>query len=227
MSMAVHTDNQHDPFQMSSAVKVIVLSIFAVALSVVAVSFAAHHMRIGFEGEYADIHSQKMMNLANTAAFIIDGDEIVTDPITAGEKYSAIFDLIFLETSDNDFTQKYYGLYAFSGDYLTIMFERDSENLITRNTYISKWLTNELKPYEEKSNDGISIIIPITDSQGNVVAVFELTGRYTALSEFGDNLEIKILLAVMIAVAMGMILFSTQYVVPRIVSLMGRRDETV
>lgn len=225
--MAVHTDNHHDPFQMSSAVKVIVLSIFAVALSIVAVSFAAHHMRIGFEREYSDIYSQKMINLADTAAFIIDGDEIVADPITAGEKYSAIFDLMFLETSDNDFTQKYYGLYAFSGENLTIMFEHDSENLITPKTYLSKWLTNDLEPYVEKSDDYTSIIVPITDSQGNVVAVFELTGRYTALSEFGDRLEFKILLAVMIAVVFGMLLFSAQYVVPKVFSLMGRRDEKV
>jgi hypothetical protein len=218
--MTINTDNENDSNQLVAVIKAFVLALFAVVISVVSVSFAVHHMRIGFESEYAEIYENKIMNLATTSALIINGDDIVLDPTAAGQKYSAVINLLLPKNTDDSYSTINFGLYQYQDGILYVIHESSTENVFSASQVDpSNWFKANLKPYIIESGKSISILVPITDSQKNVVGLFEMDGQYSGLSSFGDVLEGKILLAVIVSVSIGLLLFSIQYALPKILSV--------
>lgn len=222
--MAINNENPKDTNQLASVVKAIVLAMFAVVISVVSVSFAVHHMRLGFESEYADMYENKIMNLATTSALVIDGDDIVADPATAGQKYSTVIGLLLPQNSEDKFSSIDYGIYQYQNDnqlgVLHVVYESSTEKVFSASQVpISNWFTADLQPYTVVTGKKISVLIPITDSQKNVVGLFEINGQYSGLDNYGDVLEGKILLAVIVSVSIGLLLFSIQFILPKILSV--------
>lgn len=218
--MTINSDNGKETNQLASVIKAIVLALFAVVISVVSVSFAVHHMRLGFESEYADVYENKIMNLATTSALVINGDDIVLDPAVAGQKYSAVISLLLPKNSEDNFSEINFGIYQYQDAKLFVVCESSTENVFSASqVQISNWFTAELKPYTVISGKSISILVPITDSLHNVVGLFEINGQYYGLDYYGDALEGKILLAVIVSVSIGLLLFSVQYALPKILSV--------
>jgi hypothetical protein len=216
--MTINSDNENETNQLTSVIKAIVLALFAVVISVVSVSFAVHHMRLGFESD-ADVYENKIMSLATTAALVINGDDIVLDPAAAGQKYSAVINLLLPPNPEDKYSVVSFGLYQYKDGQLYVVHESSTENVYSASqVQVSNWLTAELKPYTVVSGKSISILVPITDSQQSVVGLFEINGQYSGLNNYGDVLEGKILLAVIVSVSIGLLLFSVQYALPKILS---------
>lgn len=217
--MTINTENVNDTNQFASVIKAFVLALFAVVISVVSVSFAVHHMRLGFESEYADVYENKIISLATTSALVINGDDIVSDSLAAGQKYSAVINLLLPNNSENNYSAINFGIYQYNDGKLYVVHESKENVLSAPQVLPSNWYTTDLKPYEIRSGKSISILIPITNSQKSVVGLFELNGQYLGLNDYGDVLEAKIVLAVIVSVSIGLILFSIQYALPKILSI--------
>ena len=61
--MSVNTD-QSRTGSASTGLRIFILALFAIVTAIISVSFAAHHMRIGFEEEYACQLKSDVRNLA-------------------------------------------------------------------------------------------------------------------------------------------------------------------
>ena len=131
--------------------KIVFLSLFALALVVVSVSFAVHHMRLGFEKEYNRILVNRIQVDAQNAALAVSGDELVNDPAAAAVKYSAILPYMLMDANDNDYSVQAFGLYNYSNGTLSVLTGNDSDLLVASSIPVSDWLTAELSPYEVKS----------------------------------------------------------------------------
>ncbi len=212
--------------QLSTAVRALVLGFFAIVLAVVSVSFAIHHMREGFESEYRDHYMHQLESIAVNATMVINGDEIVADPVAAGQKYPAIINLMLPNQSEDSFSTIDYGIFgAVDERSVLVIYMSDPEKLIYQNTPIYYWRNNDPKPYPVVSEDQDSILVPILGSDGSVVALFELTGTHRGLHDFGNGLESQLLLAVIVAVFIGLLLFSLQYIIPKIIFSRRRQEE--
>ncbi|MDD4094648.1 MAG: hypothetical protein PHP22_00150 [Oscillospiraceae bacterium] len=215
----------NDMNQLSTAVRALVLGFFAIVLAVVSVSFAIHHMREGFEAEYRNHYNHQLESIAVNASLVINGDEIVADPVAAGQKYPAIINLMLPNQSEDSFSTIDYGLFgAVDERSVLVIYMSDPEKLIYQNTPIYKWRNNDPKPFPVNTDTQDSILVPILDSEGNVVALFELTGTHSGLHEFGNGLESKLLLAVIVSVFVGLILFSLQYIIPKLLFSRKRQE---
>lgn len=221
--MTINTDNASDTNQFASAIKAFLLALFAVVISVVSVSFAVHHMRNGFESEYADIYEAKILNLATTSALVINGDDIVSDPASAGQKYAAVINLLLPNNPEDNYSEVNFGIYQYKEGQLYLVYETKEEYMSSYQVQPSNWLKADLKPYIIRSDKDISVLIPITDSSKNVVGLFELKGQYFGLNDYGDVLEGKILLAVIVSASIGLLLFSIQYAIPKFLSV-GKKN---
>jgi len=204
--------------------KILFLSLFALALVVVSVSFAVHHMRIGFEKEYDRILIDRIKVDAANAALAVSGDEIVNDPSAAAVKYSAILPYMLMDANDNDYSVQAFGLYNYSNGTLSVLTGNDSSLLVASSIPVSDWLTAELAPYEIKDEYLYHYLIPITDSQGNVCALLELSAKSSEIETMGDKLESVILSTVIVAVIVAMAAFSLQYVIPPIIMLISKKN---
>lgn len=217
--MTINTDNAKDTNQFAPVVKAFLLALFAVVISVVSVSFAVHHMRNGFESEYADIYESKILSLATTSALVINGDDIVSDPVSAGQKYAAVINLLLPNNPEDNYSEVNYGIYQYKDGQLYLVYESKEAVMASSQVQPSEWLKADLKPYIIRSDKDISVLIPITDSSKSVVGLFELKGQYFGLNDYGDVLERKILLAVIVSVSIGLLLFSMQYAIPKFLSV--------
>jgi hypothetical protein len=216
----------NDMNQLNTAVRALVLGFFAIVLAVVSVSFAIHHMREGFESEYRNHYNHQLLSIAINASMVIDGDEIKADPVAAGQKYPAIINLMLPNQSEDSFSTIDYGLFgAVDERSVLVIYMSDPDKLIYQNTPIYKWRNNDPEPYPVNTDTQDSLLVPILDSEGTVVALFELTGTHSGLQEFGNGLEGKLLLAVIVSVFVGLILFSLQYIIPKILFSRKRREE--
>ncbi|MBN1891732.1 MAG: hypothetical protein JW780_03045 [Clostridiales bacterium] len=214
-----------DNNRLSTAVRALVLGFFAIVLAVVSVSFAIHHMRQGFESEYRDHYQHQLEALAINATLVIDGDEIETDPVGAGQKYPAIINLMIPNQSEDSFSTIDYGLFlCLDENSLAVIYMSDQDALLAPITPIYKWRNIDPETYPIVSDTKNSIFVPILNSQGETVGLFELTGTHSQLREYGNILEGKLLMAVIVSAVVGLILFSVQYFVPKILRLRAREE---
>lgn len=215
------TDNN----RLSTAVRALVLGFFAIVLAVVAVSFAIHHMRQGFENEYYDHYQQQLEALAINATLVIDGDEIEANPVEAGQKYPAIINLMIPDQSEESFSTIDYGLFlCLDENSLAVIYMSDQNALLAPITPIYKWRSNDPESHTIVTDAKNSVFVPILNSRGETVGLFELTGTHSQLREYGNILEGKLLMAVIVSAVVGLVLFSVQYFVPKILRFRLREE---
>ncbi|MBP5491366.1 MAG: hypothetical protein J6Y08_00800 [Clostridiales bacterium] len=204
--------------------KVVILSLFALVLVVVSVSFAVHHMRLGFEKEFQRILISRIKTDAGNASLAISGDEIAQDPNNAALRYSAVLPYMLLDSNDDDYTTQAFGLYSYNNGSLSMMTGNDSNLLVATKIPVSDWLTAEKEPYELEDKYVYHYMVPITDSEDKVVGLLELSAQNKEIGEMGNKLESMILSTVIAAVLVAMALFAVQYIVPPIISLVSNKN---
>lgn len=204
--------------------KVVFLSLFALILVVISVSFAVHHMRIGFEKEFQRNLKARIQSDAKLSAMAVSGDEIVNDSAAAAVKYSAVLPYMLMDTNEDDYTTQAFGLYNYSNGSLSVLTGNESNLLVAMDIPVSDWLTAEQEPYEIEEKSEYHYMVPIKDSEGKVVALLELSCQTKPLNDMGNKLESMILSTVLAAVLVAMALFALQYIIPPIIGLVSNKN---
>ena len=112
-----------------------VIIVVSLALAIVSVSFAVHHMRLQFEEEFKSISDRKITDISNVVGMTIHGDEIIADPVNATTKYTSVFNLMLANMSDDDFSDESYALFLYSGGQISPMI-LSKQRRISRNGYL-------------------------------------------------------------------------------------------
>ena len=116
-------------------------------------------------------------------------------------------------------------MYAYTNGTLTPLIRNSEDGLVATVTPVSEWLTVDAKPYFIEKSGQITILTPVKDSQGNVVGVFELSETYSFLDSYGNSVEKKVMMSVIVSVVAGIVLFSLQYLIPEIIRFIRKREE--
>ncbi len=200
-------------------VRICILVIVSFIVTIASVSFAVHHMRLQFEEEFKKISDTKMNQVCDVVRMSVDGDDLVSNTVNAPAKYSSLLDLMLADTSTENLSAEGYGLFGYNQGQLSLLVSRgvnDPSEFAVAGRDISEWMGSSTQTVITGENYE-SIIVPITDSTGMCVGVFEYKCTFGELYDIGDKLEGRILTAVMIAVIAGVILFAVQEIVIRIV----------
>lgn len=201
-------------------IRAVILIVVSLLLSVLSVSFAVHHMRLQFEEEFKNITDTKMQQVCDVVKMTVNGDEVMADPNMAAAKYNDVFALMLADTSTNDVSTESYGLFLYSEGKLTMLLSHgaDSEdNFAVTGRDISTWLSSDNSSATIYGDNYESVLVPVSDSSGRCVAVFEYKCTFSDLNDLGDTFEGRILTAVIVAVAAGVVLFIIQLIIPKIV----------
>lgn len=201
-------------------VRICILIIVSFVVAIAAVSFAVHHMRLQFEDEFKRISDNKMQQVTDVVRMSIDGDDLVSNTVNAPARYSALLDLMLADTSTENLSAEGYGLFGYSQGQLSLLVSRgvnDPSEFAVASRDISEWLGGSSKETVIEGKNYESIIVPITDSTGMCVGVFEYKCTFGELYDLGDKLESRILTAVFIAVLAGVILFAVQEILIRVI----------
>lgn len=200
-------------------VRAIILIIVSLLISILSVSFAMHHMRLQFEDEYRSIAHTKVEQICDLVKMTINGDEIVADSNMASVKYTNVLNLMLKDVNDGDFSDSTYAMFLYSGGQISMLAsetDANSSDFVVTKKEISEWLNSDNSNYVSVTDTYESVIVPICDSQGRCVAVFEYNTKFDDLSDLGNTLESRILKAVLIAVVACVVLFVIQMSLPRI-----------
>ena len=178
-----------------------------------------HHMRLQFEEEYKAIADNKVKQVCEIVKITVNGDEIVSDPGVAAQKYGDVFSLMLAQTSEENYTDESYGMFLYTDGELQLLLSNNSEDpndFEVASREISSWLSadNSITTIGGKNHE--SVLVPIADSTGKCVAVFEYKCNFDKLSSMGSSLESRVLTAVLITVAVGVICFIIQSLIPAI-----------
>ena len=206
-------------------VRICILIIVSFVVSIAAVSFAVHHMRLQFEDEFKKISDNKMQQVSDIVRMSIDGDDLTSNTVNAPAKYGALLDLMLVDTSKENLSAEGYGLFGLSNGQLSLLLSHgvnDPSEFAVAGRDISEWMSKTSENMVLEGRNYESIIVPITDSTGKCVGVFEYKCTFGELYEIGDKLETRILTAVIIAVLAGVVLFAIQEVLVRLFS--GRQN---
>lgn len=204
---------------LNRVIRAIVLIIVSLLISILSVSFAMHHMRLQFEDEYRSITDTKMQQVSDLVKMTVNGDEIVNDSNSAAVKYNSVFILMLKDVTDANFCDSTYAMFLYSGGQISMLVseaDAESDDFVVTKKEISEWLSSDYSNYVTETDKFESIIVPISDSQGRCVAVFEYRTDFSRLSELGDTLESRVLKAVLISVVAGVVLFVLQMFLPKI-----------
>ena len=207
-------------------VRICILIIVSFVVAIAAVSFAVHHMRLQFENEFKMISDNKMHQVADIVRMTIDGDDLTSNTVNAPAKYSTVLDLMLVDTTKENLSAEGYGLFGYSNGQLSLLLSHgvnDPSEFAVTGRDISEWLGNTSKSTVLVGKNYESVIVPITDSTGICVGVFEYKCTFGELYDIGDKLEQRILTACIIAVLAGVVLFAVQEVLIRI--FRGRGDK--
>ena len=201
-------------------IRAVILIVVSLLLSIVAVSFAMHHMRLQFEEEIKSVSDKKVVQICDIVKMTVHGDEIIADPGIAAQKYSEVFNLMLSDTSSVSRTTETYAMFLYSDGGLSMLLSKNSsspdEFAVSRKD-ISEWLSADNSSTVISEEDSESVLVPIADSTGRCVAVFEYKCTYEQLDALGDKLEGRILGAVIITVAVGIVVFLVQLIVPKLI----------
>ena len=200
-------------------VRICILVIVSFVVAIAAVSFAVHHMRLQFEDEFKKISDTKMQQVTDVVRMCVNGDDLSMDTVNAPAKYGALLDLMLADTSTENLSAEGYGLFGYNQGQLSLLVSHgvnDPSEFAVAGRDISEWLGSSEQTVITGENYE-SIIVPITDSTGMCVGVFEYKCTFGELYEIGDKLEGRILTAVMIAVIAGVLLFILQEILIRVI----------
>ncbi len=210
-----HPNGENDV--VNRIVRAIVLIVIALILAVVSVSFAVHHMRLKFEEEYRGITDDKMQAVCDVVQKTVSGDEIVENTQAAVEKYQVVFDLMLADTSGESYSKEDYALFLYQGGELSLLtFSDDKTEFEVVNRSISEWLSADNSIYTTVNADSESVLVPIADNTGKCVAVFEYKCTFDSLRKLGNESENRILKAVIISSAAGVVFFIIQLFIPKL-----------
>ena len=129
-------------------VRICILIIVSFVVAIAAVSFAVHHMRLQFENEFKMISDNKMHQVSDIVRMSIDGDDLTSGTVNAPAKYSAILDLMLVDTTKENLSAEGYGLFAYSNGQLSLLLSRgvnDPSEFAVAGRDISEWLGNTSK----------------------------------------------------------------------------------
>ena len=211
-------------------VRICILIIVSFAVAIASVSFAVHHMRLQFEDEFKKISDTKMQQVTDVVRMSIDGDDLVSNTVNAPAKYSNLLDLMLADTSTENLSAEGYGLFGYSQGQLSLLLSRgvnDPSEFAVAGRDISEWLVGTSEQTVLHGENYESIIVPITDSTGMCVGVFEYKCTFGELYDIGDKLEGRILTAVVIAVLSGVLLFALQEITLRILRNRQKKKKTL
>lgn len=214
----------HQADVLNRFIRTVILIIVSLMLSVLSVSFAVHHMRLQFEEEYKTIADDKIANVSDVVRRTLDGDEIAANPQDAAVKYNEVLSLMLADVSTQSYSSESYGLFYYSDGHLSVLMNQGSEapeafEVASRD--ISEWLNADNVPTFIEGDNSESVLVPVADSSGRCVAVFEYKCNFNNLKTMGDDFEGRILKSVVIAVAAGIFVYIIQLLVPKIIRRSG------
>lgn len=201
-------------------VRICILIVVSFVVAIAAVSFAVHHMRLQFEDEFKKISDMKMHQVTDVVRICVDGDDLVSNTVNAPARYSALLDLMLADTSSENLSAEGYGLFGYSQGQLSLLLSRgvnDPSEFAVASRDISDWLADTSEQTVLYGENYESIIVPIKDSNGLCVGVFEYKCTFGELYDVGNKLEGRILTSVVIAVLSGVVLFALQEILIRII----------
>lgn len=214
----------HQADVLNRFIRTVILIIVSLMLSVLSVSFAVHHMRLQFEEEYKTIADDKIESVSDVVRRTLDGDEIAANPQDAAVKYNEVLSLMLADVSTQSYSSESYGLFYYSDGHLSVLMNQGSEapeafEVASRD--ISEWLNADNVPTFIEGDNSESVLVPVADSTGRCVAVFEYKCNFNNLKTMGDDFEGRILKSVVIAVAAGIFVYIVQLLVPKIIRRSG------
>jgi len=215
---------------LNRVIRTVILIIVSLLLSILSVSFAVHHMRLKFEDEFRSISDNKITNICDIVSRTLDGDEIAENAQNAAVKYNDVLALMLADTASKTYTTESYALFLYSDGHLSVLLNHGAEEpeaFEVARCDISTWLNAANEPTTVGSEGSESIIVPVSDSTGRCVAVFEYKCNFTNLTDTGDSLEGKVLTAVMITVAAGVLVYIIQMMIPRIIYKSGKKGQSL
>ncbi len=222
----------HQAEVLNRFIRTIILIIVSLMLSVLSVSFAVHHMRLQFEEEFKTISDDKIESVCDVVRRSLDGDEIAASPQDAAVKYNEVLSLMLADVSTQSLSSESYGLFLYSDGRLSVLMNHGSEapeafEVASRD--ISEWLNADNEPTTIVGNNSESLLVPVADSSGRCVAVFEYKCNFSGLKTMGNEFEGKILKCVIIAVAAGIVVYIIQLLIPKIIykSRSGKGRQTL
>lgn len=222
----------HQAEVLNRFIRTIILIIVSLMLSVLSVSFAVHHMRLQFEEEFKTISDDKIQSVCDVVRRTLDGDEIAASPQDAAVKYNEVLSLMLADVSTQSLSSESYGLFLYSDGRLSVLMNHGTEapeSFEVASRDISEWLNADNEPTTIEGNNSESILVPVADSSGRCVAVFEYKCGFGGLKTMGNEFEGKILKCVIIAVAAGIFVYIVQLIVPKIIYKSGsaKRRQTL
>ncbi len=202
-------------------IRAVILIVVSLLLSIISVSFAVHHMRLQFESEYKAITDNKIKQVCELVKITINGDEVVGDPVYSASKYKDVFDLMLTETSTQSFSEESYAFFLYSDGHLSLLLSHGTDNaesFAVAGREISDWLSADNSIAILGGENTESVLVPVADSSGRCVGVFEYKVSFDKLSNLGNTIEARVLTSVIIAVVAGIILFMLQLFIPRLLT---------
>ena len=216
--------NQEKGNVVDRLVRIVILTIVSFIVSIAAVSFAVHHMRLQFEGEFKGISDRKVRQVCDVVKICIDGDDFTSNTVNSPLKYGSLLSLMLADTTNENLSAEGYGLFAHSNGSLSLLVSEGVANtseFAVANRDISTWLNGTNEPTIVKGQNYESVILPITNSTGMCVGVFEYKCTFDGLYDLGNQLEGRILTAVIIAVVFGVVTFILQEI---LIKLLRRKQ---
>ena len=214
----------HQAEVLNRLIRTIILIIVSLMLSVLSVSFAVHHMRLQFEEEFKTISDDKIESVCDVVRRSLDGDEIAASPQDAAVKYNEVLSLMLADVSTQSFSSESYGLFLYSDGRLSVLMNHGPEapeSFEVASRDISEWLNADNVPTTIDGDNSESLLVPVADSSGRCVAVFEYKCNFSGLKTMGNEFEGKILKCVIIAVAAGIFVYIIQLIVPKFIHRSG------
>ncbi|MCQ2515974.1 MAG: hypothetical protein MJ094_03840 [Saccharofermentans sp.] len=212
---------------LNRVIRTVILIIVSLLLSILSVSFAVHHMRLQFETEFRNTTDNKLSSICDVVGMTLDGDEIAADPSNAAVKYNDVLALMLADTTTESYTTESYALFLYTEGRLSVLMSHGPEapeSFEVASRDISDWLNIDNNPTTVGTSTTESILVPIADSTGRCVAVFEYKCSFNNLKQMGDNFESKILTSVIITVACGIVVYIIQLLVPKFINA-GKRGQ--
>ena len=214
----------HQADVLNRFIRTVILIIVSLMLSVLSVSFAVHHMRLQFEEEFRTISDNKLASVSDVVRRSLDGDEIASNPQDAAVKYNEVLSLMLADVSTQSYTSESYGLFYYSDGHLSVLMNQGSEapeSFEVASRDISEWLNADNEPTTVYGENSESVLVPVADSTGRCVAVFEYKCNFNNLKTMGNDFEGRILKSVVIAVVAGIVVYIIQLLVPKFIHRSG------
>ena len=216
------TQTQANSTSLVGPLKVLMLSLLALVVGILSVSFASQYIRHGFEREFSVDYQNKLSDLASVSASLIRGDDFAENPAAAAEKYSALLPAMFPNRTEAMQGDMFYGVYVYGNGVLTPLYQNAPASLIGNRIDVSKWMASPV-PLVIEGDDSLTVLTAIKSGDGTVVGLYELSGSHSFFRGFGATLEGKVLFTATISFVIGILAFSLHYVVPAVLSLYNIR----